>query len=725
MNKQQILKQYFGYDTFRPLQAEIIDYVTNGNDCMVLMPTGGGKSVCYQIPALMLPGLTLVISPLIALMKDQVRALKYNGIAAEFINSSLPMAEQNEIESRCQKGEVKLLYISPEKLLSAGYSAFIQTLHVGLVAIDESHCVSVWGHDFRPEYTQLHLIKTLFPAVPMIALTATADRVTRKDILKQLGIAEAKIFIDSFDRPNLSLSVIPGRNRLKIIDKFIEDHPTQSGIIYCFSRKTTEDVAAGLRKLGINAKHYHAGMTAPERTQVQDEFLQDDVQVMVATVAFGMGIDKSNVRWIIHYNMPANVESFYQEIGRAGRDGLPADTLLFFSYADFLMRREMIQKSELPANFKEIQYAKLDRMKQYAEAQICRRRIMISYFNETIAQDCGNCDVCKNPPSRFDATIIAQKALSVVARAEEKVAMTMIIDILRGSHNKNLLEKGYQHLKTFGAGRELRSDEWAEYLAQMLNSGIVDIAYDEDHALKLNETSWKVLRSQQSVELIRFEAFEVKRARQQAESEAAAPKTKREIIRDDFFEVLRRLRKSIAESENIPPFVVFSDATLSDMAQKRPTSQAQMLRVSGVGQAKMDRYGQAFINKIREVQGRDTADALFEESIVTTAKPKLAKGETYTETYSLYKLGLSVASIAKERNLSEGTIYGHLIRCYESGDEVDLKQFISDSDYHTIIKVAKELQINRGESLKPLFETLNEKYDYNKLRIALTIDANK
>ncbi len=722
MTKNQVLKQYFGYDTFRPLQAEIIDYVVAGNDCMVLMPTGGGKSVCYQIPAMLLPGLTLVISPLIALMKDQVRALKYNGITAEFINSSQPVSEQNEIERRCQNGEVKLLYISPEKLLSGSYSSFIQTLNVSLVAIDESHCVSVWGHDFRPEYTQLHLIKTMFPAVPMIALTATADRVTRRDILKQLNIADAKIFIDSFDRPNLSLSVIPGRNRLKIIEKFIGDHPKQSGIIYCFSRKSTEDVATGLRRLGINAKHYHAGMSAAERTLIQDQFLQDDVQVMVATVAFGMGIDKSNVRWIIHYNMPANVESFYQEIGRAGRDGLPADTLLFFSYADFLMRRELVQKSELPNHLKEIQYAKLDRMKQYAEAQICRRRIMISYFNETIDNDCGNCDVCKNPPSRFDATVFAQKVLSAVARSDEKIAMTMAIDILRGSQNKNVFEKGYQNLKTYGAGRELRPDEWADYLAQMLNSGVVDIAYDEEHALKLNETSWKVLRGQQTVELIRFETFEVKRARQQAENEAATPKTKREIIRDDFFEVLRVLRKTIAESENIPPFVVFSDATLSDMAQKRPTSDAQMLRVSGVGQAKLDRYGRAFINKIREVQGRDTEEGVFEEATTNhSTRPKLAKGETYTETYSLYQLGLSVADIARERNLSESTIYGHLTRLYEDGYTVDLKQFVSDYEYSEITKAAEELQIGRGESVKPLFEILNEKYDYNKLRIGLSM----
>jgi ATP-dependent DNA helicase RecQ len=720
MTKEQILKQYFGYDSFRLLQADVIDHVMASNDCMVLMPTGGGKSLCFQIPALLLPGITLVISPLIALMKDQVQALQYNGIKAEYLNSSLSYEAQRQIENRCKNGDVKLLYVSPEKLLSGNYLSFIETLNLSLVAIDESHCVSVWGHDFRPEYINLNVVKRHFSTVPVIALTATADRVTRKDILKQLGIANAKIFVDSFDRPNLSLSVLPGRNRLKIIQQFVADHPKQSGIIYCFSRKSTEDVAAGLQKLGINARHYHAGMPPADRSQIQDAFVRDDVQIMVATVAFGMGIDKSNVRWIIHYNMPANVESFYQEIGRAGRDGLPADTLLFFSYTDFLARRDITQNSQLPDSLKEIQQAKLDRMKQYAEAQICRRRILISYFNETVAKDCQNCDVCKNPPSRFDATTIAQKALSAVARTDQRISMTMVTDILRGSQNRHLLEKGYQNLKTFGVGRELRNEEWAEYLSQMLNSGVLDIAYDEDHALKLNETSWRVLRGEHKVELIRYESFEIKRERQKTEAEAAAPKSRREVIRDEFFEVLRQLRKSIAEHENIPPFIIFSDATLSDMAQKRPTTHAQMLKVTGVGQAKFDRYGQVFIDKIREIQGTDTKDEVFETAVY---KPKIAKGETYTETLSLYKMGLSVAAIANERHLSESTVFGHLTRLYEEGNDIDLHQFLTNAELSIITKTAKELNITKKDSIKPLFEVFDEQFDYNKLRIALAISA--
>ncbi len=708
LSKEQILKQYFGYDTFRPLQAEVIDWVSAGNDCMVLMPTGGGKSVCFQIPALMKEGITLVVSPLIALMKDQVQALRANGIEAAYLNSTLSSSEQYAIEKQCHAGELKLLYIAPEKLFASGSLDFVRSLKINLFAVDESHCVSVWGHDFRPEYTQLHVLKTAFPDVPVIALTATADRVTRRDVLKQLGIPDARVFEASFDRPNLSLNVLPGRNRIKVIEQFINDHPNQPGIIYCLARKTTEDIAQKLQAKGINARHYHAKMPPEERSHVQDAFIRDDVQVMVATIAFGMGIDKSNVRWVMHYNMPGNVESFYQEIGRSGRDGLKADTLLFYSFADWIMRRDMIENSELPQHLKEIQFAKLDRMKQYAEADHCRRRILLSYFNETVERDCGNCDVCRNPRSKFDATVPAQKALSAIARTDEKIAMGLLIDVLRGSHNRNVTERGYERIKTFGAGRDLRSEEWAEYLTQMLNSGVIDIAYDEAHSLKLNEISWRVLRGERKVELVRFESYEQKRQRQEEQAEPV--KTKKEVIRDELFERLKKVRKRLAEENNVPPTVVFSDATLSDMAEKRPINRIQMLQVSGMIQTKLSHYGEAFINEILEYARSKTQPGT-----------RVVNGMTYIETLDLYKQGFSPSQIAQRRNLNELTIYSHLAKLYEDGNDIDVWQYLTKSEYRTITEAAEQLQVTPGGALKPLFEHLEGQYEYYKLRVALSI----
>lgn len=711
LTKEQILKQYYGYNAFRPLQAEIIDWVLYGQDAMVLMPTGGGKSLCFQIPALVMQGLTLVISPLIALMHDQVQALKANGIAAEYINSSLSTQEQSTIERQCKNGELKLLYISPEKLFTQGYLEWILSLNISLFAVDESHCVSTWGHDFRPEYTKLNVLKQALPDVPMIALTATADKVTRKDILAQLGIPEAKIFISSFDRPNLSLSVQAGRNRIKIIQNFISEHPRQSGIIYCLSRKNTETVAEALRKVGINAKYYHAGMPAQERSEVQNQFIQDDIQVIVATIAFGMGIDKSNVRWVIHYSMPSNVESFYQEIGRAGRDGVKSDTLLFYTYNDLLVRKDMIANSELPAEMKEVQVAKLERMKQYAEAEICRRRILLSYFNEEVVNDCGNCDVCKNPPIRFDATLIAQKALSAIARTGENVAMGMLIDILRGSNNRRIIEHKYHEIKTFGAGKELKADEWADYLQQMLNSGVMDIAYDEAHAYKLNNASWAILKEGRKVQLVRYRPFEEK----QAEREANIPKekSKREIIKDELFERLRVLRKQIADEKNIPPFVVFSDATLSDMVQKKPLNQLEMFNVSGVGEQKYRQFGEVFLKEIRDF-------------LKTVPKSSATGVDTFHYTYQLYKEGLSVDEIAEQRKLNPVTIFSHLAKLYEDGEDINISTFISESEYEQIIKAAQVMNVKKGDPIKPLFEAMDSKYEYHKIRIALLIaEKNK
>ncbi len=708
LTKEQVLKQYYGYDKFRPLQADIIDWILYGQDAMVLMPTGGGKSVCFQIPALMMQGLTLVISPLIALMHDQVQALKANGIAAEYLNSSLTGQQQSAIERRVNDGSLKLLYISPEKLFTQGYLDWIKSLNISLFAIDESHCVSTWGHDFRPEYANLHVLKQAFPNVPMVALTATADRVTRKDILTQLGIPEAKTYISSFDRPNLSLSVLPGRNRIKIIQNFITERPRQAGIIYCLSRKNTETVAEALQKAGIKAKFYHAKLPPDERAKVQDAFLRDDVQVIVATIAFGMGIDKSNVRWVIHYSMPSNVESFYQEIGRSGRDGVKADTLLFYSYNDLLVRKDMIAGSELPAEMKEVQNAKLDRMKQYAEAEICRRRILLSYFNEEVTQDCGNCDVCKNPPMRFDATLLAQKALSGVARTGEKVAMGMLVDILRGSNNKRLIDHRYHELKTFGVGKELKADEWADYLQQMLNSGVMDIAYDEGHAYKLNNASWAILKEGRKVQLVRYKAFEERQAIREAE--VPKEKTKKEIIRDALFERLRELRKRLADEKNMPPFVIFSDATISDMSQKKPLTQAEMLNVSGVGEMKYQQYGEIFIREI----------ASFLKTVPGVNSASLGIN-TYEFTFKLYQEGNSVEEIAEIRGLNTGTVISHLSKLYEEGKPINPWAFINQSEYREIMRAAKAMGVKKGDGMKALFEAMDMKYGYDKIKVAFAI----
>ncbi|MFA5322610.1 MAG: DNA helicase RecQ [Smithella sp.] len=600
MNKKQILKKYFGYDSFFPLQAEIIDHVLSLNDALVLMPTGGGKSVCFQIPALMFDGVTIVISPLISLMKDQVEALKANGIVAEFLNSSLSAKEEKIIIERSLKGTLKLLYVSPERLSSAGFIELLGGLKVSMFAVDEAHCISFWGHDFRPEYKRLNILKKRYPNVPLIALTATADRVIRRDILSQLNIPETRTFVASFDRPNLSLAVRPGLKRMRQITDFLKLHWKQPGIIYCHSRKSTESVANNLSKLGYKAKHYHAGMDNDLRSRTQNEFIRDEIQIICATVAFGMGIDKSNVRWVIHYNMPKNIESFYQEIGRCGRDGLPADTILFYSYADVMAQTEML--NEATPERRELLDAKLKRMKQYAEAESCRRRILLSYFNETNTEDCGNCDVCKNPPQKFDGTVIAQKALSAIARTGEQINSTLLIDILRGSHNRQVMEKGYDKIKTWGAGRDLRWEEWSDYIFQILNLGYVDIAYDEGYTFKLNDLSHLVLKNKINVMLVKYRPYK-------SREELVLPKEPAKTVLADLalFDRLKKLRKTIADRNNIPAYIVFSDKTLQDMTEKMPTDKPSMMDVSGVGQQKFASYGQLFIDEISGFVSDDAA----------------------------------------------------------------------------------------------------------------------
>ena len=601
----QTLKTCFGYDSFRPLQQDIIENILNRKDTLVLMPTGGGKSICYQLPALMMEGTTIVVSPLISLMKDQVESLQANGIAAKAMNSANDETDNLILRRECMEGKIKLLYISPERLLTE-MDFLLKDIRISLFAIDEAHCISQWGHDFRPEYTQLKKLREHFPEVPIVALTATADKLTRQDIVEQLDLKDPQIFISSFDRPNLSLSVKRGfqqREKTRTIIDFIAKHPNECGIIYCMSRDRTEKVAEMLTKHGIRASIYHAGLSTSARNKAQDDFINDRVQVVCATIAFGMGIDKSNVRWVIHYNMPKSMESFYQEIGRAGRDGMKSDTLLFYSLGDLVM----LSKFAAESGQQEINLEKLNRMQQYAESDICRRRILLNYFGEAMEHDCGNCDVCKNPPERFDGTIIVQKALSAIMRTDQQIGTRMLIAILRGSYSEELLQKGYDKLKTFGVGRDIPQRDWMDYLLQILNLGYIEIAYNEDNHLKITPSGAKVLYGQEKATLVvikREERESSKAKKKKVEKEEqklfSVTTLSDDGISKELFEKLRILRKKLADQQSIPPYIVLTDKTLHLLAAQRPTSMEEFGNVSGIGEYKKEKYGADFIKVIKE-----------------------------------------------------------------------------------------------------------------------------
>lgn len=594
-----LLKRFFGYTSFRPLQAEIIQRVLQKKDSLVLMPTGGGKSICFQLPAIYLPGTALVVSPLISLMKDQVEGLLANGIPATTLNSMMPEEERNRVCQLCIQGKVKLLYISPERVISELHW-LLPRIDISLIAIDEAHCISHWGHDFRPEYAQLSVLKENFPRVPIIALTATADKITRADIITQLKLQEPETFISSFDRPNLSLTVRRGlskKEKIAATIHFIRKHPHQSGIIYCLSRNNTESLAEELAKYGIRAVAYHAGLSHEVRERTQEDFINDRIRVVCATVAFGMGIDKSNVRWVIHFHMPGSIENYYQEIGRAGRDGRPSDTLLFYSVGDLLFHRHMAETS----NQKDVYLQKLNRMRRYCEANICRRRILLSYFGEETDSDCGNCDVCQNPPQRFDGSVLVQKALSGIYRTGQTASMHLLIGLLRGSTKEDILEKGYDKLKTYGVGKELNSKAWKEYLYQMLQLGYIEIDYTTNGNLKVTALGRKVLFGEQQAFLTEY----------QQTKEFVLPTKKGgykyRLIRPDesisleerLFDSLQQLRKQIAERETIPAYLIFSDDTLHDIVEKKPTSLEAFSTIQGVGELKLEKYGKVFVALIR------------------------------------------------------------------------------------------------------------------------------
>lgn len=688
----KVLKTVFGYDDFRPQQWDIIKEVLEDRDALALMPTGGGKSLCFQIPALLKEGAAIVVSPLIALMKDQVEGLVSNGVKATFLNSSQSPEEQDRVMRELEAGTIKMLYVSPEKLVNDHFLSFLQTIKISLIAIDEAHCISSWGHDFRPEYAQVGALRHRFEGVPFIALTATADKLTRKDITTQLALNNPKVFISSFDRPNLSLAVLPGKKRFERIVEFLLTRQEESGIIYCLSRKSTENLSAKLRAQGFSATAYHAGLRADEREKAQEDFINDKVKIVCATVAFGMGIDKSNVRFVIHFNLPKNIEGYYQEIGRAGRDGLASDTILFYSYADVVQLNQFVENS----GQKEFQQAKLRRMQDFTEARICRRKILLAYFGEVLPENCGNCDVCKNPPKLFDGTVIAQMALSAIARTNEQEASGGIIEILKGSSRPEMYQKGYHELKTFGVGKSYTFKDWQNFMLQLLSLGFFEVAYDDHNKLRLTPLSKEVLFSKKKVDLVDTAEME-----KQFEDSKSVVKPRNISANEELFEILRQVRTKLARDEGKPPYLIFSDATLKSMSLRKPTTQPEMLNISGVGEHKYDLYGDNFTNVILDYVNRN----------------KKKKGDTFKETMVMIEKGMTVPEISDVRVLKETTVYSHIAQLFKIGRLTDISKFIPFDEFKRLETYCVENP--KEDKLKPIYEALGSNIDYGKIRLVL------
>ncbi|MEG4116063.1 DNA helicase RecQ [Microcoleus sp. N9_B4] len=706
LSLEQALKHFFGYDSFRPGQQEIVEAALQKRDMMIVMPTGGGKSLCFQLPALLKPGLTVVVSPLIALMQDQVEALQDNGIGATFLNSTLSSQETRSRETAILEGKIKLLYVAPERLLGERFLPFLDIvankLGISAFAIDEAHCVSEWGHDFRPEYRQMQRVRDRYPDIPIMGLTATATERVRQDIIQQLTLRNPYIHVASFNRPNLYYEVRPKTKHsfaevLQIIQK-----KGGSGIIYCLSRKKVDEVAYKLQQSGIQALPYHAGMNDVDRTTNQTRFIRDDVQVMVATVAFGMGINKPDVRFVIHYDLPKNLEGYYQESGRAGRDNEPAHCSLFFGYGDVKMIDYIIEQKPDPQE-QRIARQQLRRVINYAESTECRRTIQLSYFGDSFPGNCGTCDNCCNQKPVEDWTIEAMKFLSCVARCQEKFGMNHIIDVLRGSKNQKILQYQHNQLSTYGIGKDRSAEEWKKLSRSLLNQGFLEEKTDGFPILKLNEKSWEIMKRQRTVEI----AIEPQREVQGKVRSLA-------VEVEALFSILRTLRKQIADEQFVPPYVVFADKSLRDMAEKRPQNLTEFEEVYGVGSNKRNKYGKVFLEAIRtfcQEQGLPSGAASSEVANL----PNLSNVASYSQmqTWELYRQGLTVQGIANARGMSPNTISGHLIELMEMGREVDINLLVESERQQAIVYA---IEVMGDEKLRAIYDFLEERYTFEEIK---------
>ena len=710
---QEILKHQFGYDSFRMNQQPAIEAVLAQKDCVVLMPTGGGKSLCYQIPALLLEGLTLVVSPLIALMKDQVDALRANGVEAAFLNSSQSGQQQGEVFRAIREDRLKLLYVAPERLLQSGdqFIDYLKGINVSLFAIDEAHCISSWGHDFRPEYLQLAKLKQHFPNIPLIALTATADKLVRQDIIERLNVTNAALFVSSFNRPNIFYGVEPKKNHYPKLLNYLDQRKDQSGIIYCLSRKSVESLAADLRDQGFTALAYHAGLDKETRDKNQELFLKDEVKIIVATIAFGMGIDKSNVRFVIHCDLPKNIESYYQETGRAGRDGLQSDAMLFFSWGDVAKLEEFARVDGNPEQT-EIMLKKLKVMGNFGDLKTCRRKFLLNYFSEETVLECGNCDNCQTTFERFDGTIIAQKALSAVVRTGQNFGLSYLIDFLRGSEAKTIRDE-HKNLKTYGVGADISRENWFEHFRDLMGQGYLRQTEGQYPVIVLTETSEDVLRGKVQVELIKVKAKAEKKT--SLVSELAHP------YLPDLLDQLKQLRTTLARRENVPAYMIFSDATLVELATYLPLNESEMQKISGVGDLKLQKYGAEFLGAINQYCAvKQLASRIHLKSPKRVPKTRTKRDADGNSTYSLslemFQSGLPIAEIARQRSLSINTIESHLVRYLPTG-EVNLEDLVTEDKITAIENAVNKLGQISG--LGQLKELLGEDFSYGEIKAVL------
>ena len=702
-----LLKQYFGFSSFRPLQEEIIRDALAGRDVFALLPTGGGKSLCFQLTALARPGLTVVISPLIALMKDQVDALTASGVPATFLNSSLATTEGVRRLRGVHNGEFSLLYVAPERLMLSGFLEDLKRWKVNLIAVDEAHCISEWGHDFRPDYRQLSTLRGLLPGVPMMALTATATERVRGDIVQQLHLREPACYVASFNRPNLNYSVVPKSGAYEQTVEFIQRRPRDSGIVYCQSRKGAESLAARLVADGVKAAPYHAGLEKDDRSHNQELFLRDEVRVICATIAFGMGINKPNVRFVIHYDLPKNIEGYYQETGRAGRDGLPSECLLLFSAGDVVKQRRFLD--EKPPAERHIAEEQLQQMVHYAEAAECRRATLLDYFGENFPHDnCGACDNCLTPRATFDGTLAAQKFLSCIYRIQERskfsVGLNHVVEVLTGADTEKVRKFGHAQLSTYGIGKEHTRAEWAAIGRELIRLGHARQDAERFNVVELTEAGRQLLRERKPVPL----------TRPMKAADTRAPRAGEITCDEALFEQLRGLRKRLADDRGVPPYIVFSDVALRQMARNYPQSDAEFLRISGVGDAKLREFGAVFLAEIATFLQSNPRQT-FADELFTPPAPRGSKlTGTVLATLQLWRAGHSVEDIARKREVVSGTVMGHLATAVEGGESVDLRKFVT-AEQQAEIEAA--LARHTGPTVTPAHQALNGRYDFGVLRL--------